>query len=92
MEYIVNLLFRLRFTVIGLYGAHTLVQALLKITEPSSSLQKRAKSLFTRFCDFYGCTYVTVPYSPIYNHKCENNRLAIYGEKRKRVMTNRLAT
>ena len=39
MEYIVNLLLRLRFTVIGLYGPHTLVRALLKITEPTSSLQ-----------------------------------------------------
>ena len=83
MEYIVNLLLRLRFTVIGLYGPPYISASLVKNHRTYLIAPKRAKSLFTRFCDFYSCSYVTVPYSPIGNLKCENNRLLIYGEKKK---------
>ena len=73
-------------------GPHTLVRALLKITEPTSSLQSELSRSLLGSVIFMAVLMYGGPYSPIYNHKCENNRLAIYGEKRKRVMTNRLAT
>ena len=63
-------------------GPRHISESLVKNHRTQLIAPKRAKSLFTRFCDFYGCTYVTVPYSPIYNLKCENNRLAVWGKRK----------